>query len=142
MATATPTTDQTADLAEYCRKVAERAKAASTQLAKTSGETKINWLRRSAEMLRSSVDALQTANAADLEAAPGYGLTDAQVDRLRLTPERVEGIAAALEEVAALLKDPIGQVIDSTVQAERADNQQGSRTAGRRVLSSTNRDRT
>lgn len=104
-----------ADLPAYCQQVAERAKAASRQLVSTSGETKIAWLRRAAELLRESGDALQAANALDLEAAPDYGLTDAQVDRLRLTPERIEGIATALEEVA-VLKDPIGQVIDSTVR--------------------------
>ena len=51
----------------------------------------------------------------DLEAAPGYGLTNAEIDRLRLTPSRIEEIAAALEAVAAL-PDPIGEVIESTVR--------------------------
>ncbi|MEN0111189.1 MAG: glutamate-5-semialdehyde dehydrogenase [Planctomycetota bacterium] len=103
------------ELAAYCRDVAERAKRASAALATTPGEVKIAWLRRSAELLRGAGEALAAANARDLEAAPGYGLTDAAIDRLRLTPERVEGIAAALEEVA-LLRDPIGSVIDSTVR--------------------------
>ncbi|MGI9430350.1 MAG: glutamate-5-semialdehyde dehydrogenase [Bythopirellula sp.] len=115
MATAETQTAKTSDLAQYCQQVAQRAKAASTVLAQVSGATKIAWLQRSAQLLRENVAGIQTANADDLAAAPGYGLTDAQVDRLRLTTERIEGIAAALEEVA-LLKDPIGQVIDSTVR--------------------------
>ena len=115
MATASTQTTATTDLAQYCQQVAERAQAASTLLAQIPGEVKIAWLRRSAQLLRESINQLQTANKDDLDAAPGYGLTDAQIDRLRLTPERVEGIAIALEEVAAL-KDPIGQVIDSTVR--------------------------
>ena len=115
MAAAETKTTEPTDLGQYCQQVAERAKAASTQLAQVAGETKIAWLHRSAQLLRDSVESLQTANEVDLEAAPDYGLTDAQIDRLRLTPERIEGIATALEEVSAL-RDPIGQVIDSTVR--------------------------
>ncbi len=103
------------DLSSYCTEVAQKAKAASTALARVSGEIKIAWLRRSAELLRDNLDTIQSANARDLDAAPQYGLTDAQVDRLRLTEERIEGIAAALEEVA-VLPDPIGRVIGSTVR--------------------------
>ncbi len=115
MATAETKVNETTDLSQYCLQVAERAKAASTLLAQISGETKIGWLQRSAQLLRANVGTIQAANANDLDAAPGYGLTDAQVDRLRLTPERIDDIATALEEVA-VLKDPIGQVIDSTVR--------------------------
>ncbi len=103
------------DLSRYCRQVACRAKRAATTLALVDGATKIAWLRRSADLLRENLDAVQKANALDLEAAPDYGLTEAQTDRLRLTPERIEGIAAALEEVSQLA-DPIGQVINSTVR--------------------------
>lgn len=106
---------ETDELAVYCRDVAERAKAASAELTTVSGGAKIAWLQRSAELLRQNVSLLAEANEKDLAAAPGYGLTDAAVDRLRLTPERIEGIAAALEEVA-LLRDPVGTVIDSTVR--------------------------
>jgi len=108
-------TSEPTDLAEYCQQVAQRAKAASTLLAQISGEVKTTWLQRSAELLRKNVKAIQAANTKDLEAAPGYGLTDAQVDRLRLTPDRIDDIATALREVS-VLKDPIGQVIDSTVR--------------------------
>jgi len=103
------------DLLAYCREVATRAKRAAAELATTPGEAKIAWLRRSAELLRQGGSRLAEANEKDLAAAPDYGLTDAQVDRLRLTPERIEGIAAGLEEVA-MLRDPIGRVIDSTVR--------------------------
>ena len=53
------------------------------------------------------------ANARDLAAAPGYGLTDAAIDRLRLTPKRIEEIAAAMEQIAELA-DPIGELIRTT----------------------------
>ena len=115
MSSAAPEQVEPADLADYCQDVALRAKGASRRLATVAGDVKIAWLHRSAALLRSRQEELERANSLDLETAPGYGLTPAQVDRLRLTPERVEGIARALEEVAQL-RDPIGQVCDSTVR--------------------------
>ena len=115
MATAAEKTAPSLDLGQYCRQVARRAKLASARLAQVSGGTKIAWLRRSAELLREKSDDVLAANERDLKAAPGYGLTPAEIDRLRLTPERIEGIAAALE-VVAQLRDPIGQVIESKVR--------------------------
>ena len=108
-------TDAVTDLAAYCQEVAGRAKRASAQLATVGGDVKIAWLQRSADLLRENHQRLAAANEQDLAAAPQYGLTPAQIDRLRLTPDRIEGIAAGLESVAAL-RDPIGRVIDSTVR--------------------------
>ncbi len=103
------------ELKDYCLEVARRAKRASVALAQVRGETKNAWLRTSAAILRDRLEELTAANAKDLDAAPGYGLTAAQIDRLRLTPERIESIAHALEEVA-MLPDPVGEVIESTVR--------------------------
>ncbi len=103
------------DLERYCRETAERARAASTALARTSGAIKNAWLARAAELLRSNQAALTEANAKDLAAAPEFGLTDAQTDRLRLTPKVVESMAIGLEEIAALA-EPIGEVIESTIR--------------------------
>ena len=102
-------------LREYCLDVARRAKAASALLAVARGACKNNWLRQSAEELRRQIGGLLEANRKDLAAAPGYGLTEAQADRLRLTPARIEEIAVGLEEVAAL-PDPVGEVIESSVR--------------------------
>jgi glutamate-5-semialdehyde dehydrogenase len=103
------------DLAAYCRDVAQRAKAAAAELALIRGELKNAWLRQSAQRLRDQADQILAANAEDVAAAPGFGLNDAQIDRLRLNPKRIEEIAAGLEEVAALA-DPIGEVIESSVR--------------------------
>ncbi len=103
------------NLSEYCTQLALQAKAASRVLVSLKGEVKVAWLRRSAELLRENLQAILQANRLDLEAAPGYGLTDAEIDRLRLDPVRIESIAAALEDIAAL-SEPIGQVIHSTVR--------------------------
>ena len=115
MATTAEKTAPSLDLGQYCRQVARRAKLASIRLAQVGGGTKIAWLRRSAELLREKAGDVRSANERDVKAAPGYGLTPAEIDRLRLTSERIEGIAVALEEVAQL-RDPIGQVIDSKVR--------------------------
>ena len=103
------------DLRTYCLDVAQRARAASAQLALASGEQKIRWLRNSAAALRERAADIIEANRLDLDAAPQYGLTDAQVDRLRLTPKSIGSIAGALEEIAAL-PDPVGETIESTIR--------------------------
>ena len=59
--------------------------------------------------------AILAANVNDIEAAPGYGLTDAQIDRLVLSEERIDGIATALEQIS-MLPDPIGQTIEGSVR--------------------------
>ncbi len=103
------------ELREYCFDVARRAKAAAAELARVTGAQKNDWLRRSARLLVERSVALAEANRLDLAAAPGYGLTPAEVDRLKLTPDRIDAIAKALDEVA-MLPDPIGEVIWSSVR--------------------------
>jgi glutamate-5-semialdehyde dehydrogenase len=103
------------DLPAYCRQVADQAREASRLLVTVPGALKQQWLRKSAGRLRSDSAALLAANEQDLAAAPGYGLSAASIDRLRLTRERIEAIAAALEEVA-LLPDPVGEIIDGSVR--------------------------
>lgn len=100
------------DLKNYTQQVARQAKAASRKLASIRGEQKNNWLRQSAAAIRARSAELIAANELDLAKAPEYGLTSAETDRLKLTPERLESIAKALEEVTAL-PDPIGEVISS-----------------------------
>ena len=106
---------QNTDLREYCLDVAQRARRAAQQLASIGGGPKNQWLRRSAGLLREQGALLAEANARDLEAAPQFGLSDAQIDRLRLTPKTIESMAVALEEVAAL-GEPIGEVIESSIR--------------------------
>jgi glutamate-5-semialdehyde dehydrogenase len=103
------------NLAEYCRAAASRAKAAARALSLARGEQKNGWLRQSALRLRAATGELLEANAEDIAAAPGFGLSEAAIDRLRLSPERIEEIAAGLEQVAAL-PDPVGEVIESSVR--------------------------
>ncbi len=112
--------DSADDLREYCLDVARRAKRAAAELTLTTGQQKIDWLRRGARLLGERSVALAEANRLDLAKAADFGLSDAQVDRLRLTPERIDAIARALNEVA-MLADPIGQVIESSVRPNGLD---------------------
>ena len=102
----------TDNLTEYCHDIARRARAATAELAVLSTQIKNDWLCGSATAIRQAADRIAAANQRDIQAAPDFGLTDAQIDRLRLTPERIESIAAGLEDVAAL-PDPIGSLIES-----------------------------
>lgn len=103
------------NLRDYCLEVARRAKRAAAELTQVTGAQKNDWLRRSARLLAERHVALAEANRLDLAAATGYGLTEAQIDRLRLTPERIAAIAKGLDEVAGL-PDPVGEVISSSVR--------------------------
>ncbi|QDS86555.1 Gamma-glutamyl phosphate reductase [Rosistilla ulvae] len=105
------TTAETPSLESYCLDVAQRAHRASRQLSTLSTEIKNRWLLQSADALLQHEAELQKTNTLDLQAAPGFGLTDAEVDRLRLTSDRIAAIAKGLREIAAL-PDPIGQVIE------------------------------
>src|SRR5687768_16686922 len=93
------------DLQEYCRDIASRSKDAAAQLALLPGAVKNAWLKQSGALLRSRANEILAANVKDLKAAPSFGLTDAQIDRLKLTRERIEDMAAGLDDVA-LLADP------------------------------------
>lgn len=102
-------------LQSYCLDTAKRARHASTQLALLSGDIKNSWLKTSGQMLCDRSEELLAANRCDLEAAPGFGLTEVQSDRLRLTSERIESIAEGMQQVAKL-PEPIGEIIDRTIR--------------------------
>ena len=106
---------QTTNLSDYCHDTAARAKAAAGRLASLRGGLKNDWLRRSAADLRGAARTLTAANTRDLNAAADFGLTNAQIDRLRLTPDRIEGIAVGMEQVATL-PEPIGVCLDSAIR--------------------------
>lgn len=106
---------ESSDLQRYCVETARKAKAASAELALVGGGQKNDWLCDSARRLIEHTDDVLAANARDLAAASTYGLSGAQIDRLRLTPERIAGIAGALKEIAAL-PDPVGQTIESSIR--------------------------
>ena len=92
------------------RQVCEQAREASFSLASTSRAVKDEALRTIADALEANASTIVTANATDLDRARADGTSDALIDRLTITPERLKAIADALREVAEL-PDPIGEVI-------------------------------
>jgi len=92
-------------------KFLEEAKASSRVLSTLSGTEKNRVLRAMAEGLRKSTQAILKANALDMQAAEENDLSSALKDRLLLDEGRVEGMAVAIEEIAAL-KEPVGRVLD------------------------------
>lgn len=90
------------------RNLAKLAKAASLQLAATSAKTRNNALNAMAEALLLHAEEILAANALDVQAAKEAGIRASYIDRLTLTPSRLEGMANGLRKVA-LLPDPIGK---------------------------------
>ena len=103
------------DLAEYAQRVAKQAAKASLCLSTVKALDKDRWLRASAAALRARTRDVLAANARDVELAPGFGLNAAAIDRLTLTPARLETLAKALEEIVAL-PDPVGEILDSSLR--------------------------
>ena len=87
------------------------AKRAALDLAQAGSATKDAALERIAELLVERTDSILEANAGDLDDELAAGLTPALRDRLTLTPERIEAMAAGARAVIAL-PDPVGEVLE------------------------------
>jgi len=92
--------------------LAQRAKAASRELAKLTTAEKNACLLAMAEALESGARAITDANAKDMADGAASGLSTAMLDRLKLDDKRIAGMAKGLREVAAL-PDPVGRILDS-----------------------------
>jgi glutamate-5-semialdehyde dehydrogenase len=103
------------DLDNYCKDLAQRARDAARAMATAAGNRKDQWLRDAAVALGARTQEILEANARDLNERTAAELTNAQKDRLRLTPERIHAVATGLRDVAAL-PNPVGRVLDSNVR--------------------------
>ena len=93
------------------QELGKRAKAAARQLARASSAERDAGLLAGADALELSVASILVANATDVARAVAAGTNATVIDRLRLTPARIEAMAAGLRQVAALA-DPVGEVLD------------------------------
>ena len=98
------------DVARTVDALVTNARAAARALAGASSTAKDAALRGAAAGLRASTARLLDANAADLARTKAAGESAAFLDRLTLTPARIEAMADGLEQIAAL-PDPIGETI-------------------------------
>lgn len=88
-----------------------QAKEASVVLAQASMNDKNELLREAADQLVTNQNYILSENAKDVKAAMERGMSEALVDRLTLTVDRIEGMAEGLRQVADL-EDPIGAVTE------------------------------
>ena len=91
------------------------AKAAERILGVADTNTKNKALEAMAAALEANADKIISANEADLANGRTNGMKDSLLDRLRLTPERIAGMADGIRQVAALA-DPIGEIIEGSVR--------------------------
>jgi glutamate-5-semialdehyde dehydrogenase len=96
------------------------ARNAAAELARAPTEQKNKALNAMAAILRAQGDAIANANTRDVEAAKARDVKGSFLDRLILTPERIEAMALGLETIAAL-PDPIGSVIAHWQRADGLD---------------------
>ncbi len=89
--------------------LALRCKASWEQLRIADTHTRNSALHKMADALISAKDEILSANALDLNNAEKAGLSPAMLERLTLTPARIDGMAAGMREVAAQ-PDPIGSM--------------------------------
>ncbi|GMV60314.1 MAG: gamma-glutamyl phosphate reductase [Betaproteobacteria bacterium] len=99
------------DLAVYMTAVGRRARVASAATARASTAAKNAALRAIAASIRARRGEIAEANGRDVARARMSGLESALLDRLKLTDDYIEQMAAGLEQVAAL-PDPIGEIAD------------------------------
>ncbi len=92
------------------RQVALAARDAAATLATVTRADKDAALLLIADALEANTASIVSANAVDVQRARGNGTSEALIDRLTLTPERISVIANAVRDVAKL-PDPVGEVV-------------------------------
>lgn len=96
---------------ELVKAKAQAAKQAAAKLAVTSTAVKNAALLAMAAALEAKQSEILAANERDMTAAAAKGMKSSMLDRLKLTAERISGMADGLRQVAGLA-DPVGNVID------------------------------
>ena len=92
------------------------AKAAKNEISQLTSEQKNAALCAMADALETEAEAILQANAADMEAAKD-SISTVMLDRLKLTRERIAGMANGVRDVAKL-PDPVGRVLDEYTRAD------------------------
>ena len=90
--------------------IGQSARSAAARLAVMTPQQKDAGLLAAAKALRASAPAILAANALDLQDAEQRGTSGSFLDRLRLDAVRLEAVAQAVEDIAAL-PDPVGRVL-------------------------------
>ena len=107
---ATPAAAQPVDVEAAVLAIGDRARVASRALGRANRASKDRALRAIGGALKEHASRILAANEKDLEAGRENGTSKALLDRLALTPARIDGLVAALENLAGL-PDPVGNVV-------------------------------
>ncbi len=99
------------DIAAYMAEVGGHARQAARAIARSSTATRNQALAATAEALDRAREELANANRKDLDNGRANGLDAAMLDRLELTPARIDAMIEGLRQVAGL-PDPIGAITD------------------------------
>lgn len=99
------------DVPALMREIGRRARASARTLALAPAQTKRAALIAAAEAIRAAAPAILAANAEDVAAAKASGVSASMLDRLTLTPARIEATAAGVAEIAEIA-DPVGTVTE------------------------------
>jgi glutamate-5-semialdehyde dehydrogenase len=99
------------DIDTYMTGLGQRARSASRQLAAATTAARDQALHAIADDLDARRASLGVENRRDLDAGAAKGLSDALLDRLALTPARIDAMIEGLRQIASLA-DPIGEVFD------------------------------
>lgn len=102
---------ESSDVAAYVYSLGAAAKQAAAALARAPAAARNAALLAMADAIEANSETLRSENAKDLDAGRANGLAPALLDRLELTPERIQGMADGVREVAALA-DPIGEIAE------------------------------
>lgn len=101
------------DVAAYMAELGQQARVASREVARSATAVRNQALLATAEALDAARQALAEANRKDLENGRANGLDEAMLDRLKLTPARIDTMIEGLRQVATL-PDPVGEITDMT----------------------------
>lgn len=93
------------------KEIAKETKAASFELSISSTEDRNMVLDKVSQLLSERIADIVSANQIDYESGKTSGLNDQMLDRLLLTPERIEGMATDVQTIKSL-SDPIGEIIE------------------------------
>lgn len=99
----------------YIDELGQKAVQAKRKIASASTGEKNAVLIKIAQILRENTDFILEENEKDIADARQNGITETMVDRLRLTKERIEGIADACLQLVNL-EDPVGEVLEGSVR--------------------------
>lgn len=97
---------------EYLETLGQKAVAAKYELQKLTKEVKNIALQETAAAFIKETDRILAANEKDYEIAKQGGMNEGLLDRLKLTPERIEAMAEGLRQIVAL-EDPVGEIMEA-----------------------------